>query len=320
MPNKKPTEAERAARRTADRQRIEQSAQALLSTEGWQRWVSVRARNGLSRYSFANQLLIAFTKPEATFVAGFKAWLDLGYCVRKGEKAIRIFAPIMVKERDPDTDQETGETIVHFKVVSVFDYSQVDPLPSGSPVALHPPQQPISGDSHSHLLEPLTAFAASIQFTVSLEAIAGPAGGWCDAQAKRIVIDAAAPANARVRALIHELTHALGIDYQHYGHQRAEVIVDTVTYIVAASVGMDVGGESIPYIAGWGENGAIEAVSEAAQTIDTLARRIEEAIEPGRDATRSAQNAIHGRSVRTPRSSTARSWCDRSRALRERPA
>jgi hypothetical protein len=26
-------------------------------------------------------------------VAGFKAWLALGYCVRRGEKALRIFAP-----------------------------------------------------------------------------------------------------------------------------------------------------------------------------------------------------------------------------------
>jgi hypothetical protein len=31
-------------------------------------------------------------KPDATRVAGFKAWLALGYCVRRGEKALRIFA------------------------------------------------------------------------------------------------------------------------------------------------------------------------------------------------------------------------------------
>jgi hypothetical protein len=31
-------------------------------------------------------------KPEATRVAGFKAWLAIGYCVRRGEKALRIFA------------------------------------------------------------------------------------------------------------------------------------------------------------------------------------------------------------------------------------
>jgi N-terminal domain of anti-restriction factor ArdC len=41
--------------------------------------------------SLANQLLIAMQKPEATRVAGFRAWLKLGYCVRKGESALRIW-------------------------------------------------------------------------------------------------------------------------------------------------------------------------------------------------------------------------------------
>ncbi len=46
------------------------------------------------------------------------------------------------------------------------------------------------------------------------------------------------------------------------------------------SVGLDVGGESIPYVAGWGEDGALEAIREYAQTIDTIARRIEDALDP----------------------------------------
>ena len=38
------------------------------------------------------------------------------------------------------------------------------------------------------------------------------------------------------------------------------------------------GGESIPYVAGWGEDGALEAIREYAQTIDTIARRIDDAV------------------------------------------
>jgi len=45
--------------------------------------------------------------------------------------------------------------------------------------------------------------------------------------------------------------------------------------VAAASVGLDVGGESIPYIAGWGETGALDAVTTFATTIDELARRVE---------------------------------------------
>lgn len=43
---------------------------------------------------------------------------------------------------------------------------------------------------------------------------------------------------------------------------------------------MDVGGESIPYIAGWGEDGALDAIRDYAATIDTIARRIEDALDP----------------------------------------
>jgi hypothetical protein len=56
-----------------------------------------------------------------------------------------------------------------------------------------------------------------------------------------------------------------------------------VTYCVLGSVGLDVAGETIPYIAGWGEEGALDAMREYAQTIDTIARRIEDALAAGRD-------------------------------------
>jgi len=56
------------------------------------------------------------------------------------------------------------------------------------------------------------------------------------------------------------------------------VLADTITFVVCSSVGLAVDGESIPYVAGWGEEGALDAVTEFAATIDTLARRIEDAI------------------------------------------
>jgi len=39
-------------------------------------------------------------KPDATFVIGFKAVLDLGYCVTKGHRAIRLLASLPIKEHD----------------------------------------------------------------------------------------------------------------------------------------------------------------------------------------------------------------------------
>lgn len=114
---------------------------------------------------------------RATFVAGFKQWLELGYCTRKGSRAIRIMAPMTVKQRDRQTGEETGETITLFKSVPVFSQDQVDPLPEGEPVPLEPPREPLTGDSHAHLLPRLQAFCESLGYSVSFEAIDGPAGG-----------------------------------------------------------------------------------------------------------------------------------------------
>jgi hypothetical protein len=61
--NRRPlTEQERDARRQADPERIEQAARALLTTDGWQRWIKVRASNGLSRYSLNNQCIILWRR------------------------------------------------------------------------------------------------------------------------------------------------------------------------------------------------------------------------------------------------------------------
>jgi hypothetical protein len=287
------TDEERDARRKADRDRIEQAARALLSTDGWQRWIMVRASNGLARYSLGNQMILAIEAYRRgitpTFVAGFRAWLQLNRVPRKGE-GIRILAPVSVKDRD-EHGGETGGERVFFKAVTVWDVTGTDPLPGMEPVALAPPAEPITGDSHHHLIAPLIAHAAELGYTVEIRdlPVHGP-GGWCDATRRQIVV-ASGSANQQVRTLTHELAHAHGVGYEQYTRAQAEVLVDCVTYCVLGSVGLDAGGESIPYIAGWGEDGALDAIREYAQTIDTIARRIEEALDAKPEPTSDAVKA-----------------------------
>jgi hypothetical protein len=275
------SQAERAERRRADRERLARAAEQLLSSEGWQRWVRVRSQAGLARLSLSNQLLVALARPDATFVAGFRGWLRFGYCVKKGERAIAIIAPRPVKERDRATGDETGETVMLFTTVFVFDRAQVAPIEGAEHAPLGPPCEPLTGDSHRHLIAPLRAFAGSLGFTVSFESIEGSAGGWCDSRNRRIVVDADQPGNAQLRILVHETIHALGVGYANHGRARAEVIVDTATHLVCSSVGLLVDGETIPYVAGWGEDGALKAVIEFARTIDELARQVEDVLAAG---------------------------------------
>jgi hypothetical protein len=286
MASRKITEAERAQRRAQDRERLEHAVRALLSSEGWERWVGVRSTNGLARYSFTNQILIATQRPDASYVAGFRAFLTLDRCVRKGERAIRIFAPMNIRARETDGAAEQTEAEgdgeqrprIVFRSVPVFDVSQTDPLPGTEPVPLHYPQQPITGSSHAHLLPPLTQLASELGYTVARRPLDGAADGWCDSRKREIAVNELLPANAQVRVLVHEIAHALGIGYRDYGRRRAEVLVDTVTYIVCGSAGLDTTGSSVPYIAGWGEKGELDAIRSYAQTIDTIARRIEDSL------------------------------------------
>jgi hypothetical protein len=75
-----PSEAERAERRARDRDRLQQAARELLTSDGRQRWV--RARALFHNYSLRNCLLLAAQCRErgidARRVVGFRAWLRLG--------------------------------------------------------------------------------------------------------------------------------------------------------------------------------------------------------------------------------------------------
>jgi hypothetical protein len=65
------TEEQRDACRAAERQLVKQAVEALMDSDGWARWLSVRRH--FHRYSLHNQLLIAFQNPAATRVARFKS-------------------------------------------------------------------------------------------------------------------------------------------------------------------------------------------------------------------------------------------------------
>jgi hypothetical protein len=139
------SDAERAdyrdGKRSEQRALVEASCREMLSSEGWRRFAETRAT--FHRYSFGNWQLIAYQRPDATQVAGFKSWQALGRQVRKGERAIRILAPMSVKERD-EQGNETDERLTFFRAVPVFDISQTDgdPLPEA-------PREPITGERMS---------------------------------------------------------------------------------------------------------------------------------------------------------------------------
>ena len=68
------------------------------------------AMSQFHNYSFQNILLIASQRPTATRVAGIRAWNELGRRVKRGEKGIMIFAPMIGYKRtvsDGDQSQQS---------------------------------------------------------------------------------------------------------------------------------------------------------------------------------------------------------------------
>jgi len=127
------------------------------------------------------------------------------------------------------------------------------------------------------VLEPLAAQAGELGYVMSYAELDGVRGGFCDYRAKRIVIEDGMAPNAKVRVAVHELCHALGVSSDRFERDRAEVIVECAAFVVCSGLGLQTGGESVPCLVGWGEDGALEAITEAAELIDAIAARIEQA-------------------------------------------
>jgi len=84
-PRRQPPDAEREQRRTAQRRELEHALEALLSSDGWRRWLRTRAT--LHAYSANNCLLIASQawaggSPRLTSPASGRGCAWVGACAR----------------------------------------------------------------------------------------------------------------------------------------------------------------------------------------------------------------------------------------------
>lgn len=278
------TAAYREEQRAKQADLMKEAVAQVLTSEGWRRWARLRAR--CNRYSFNNLCLIVSQRPDASVVMKYGDWKPFGRWVLPASEErgapIQIFAPLF---RRPTAEEIAAghdperKVLYAFKLVPVFDVSQTD----GDPLPEPPESQPITGDSHAHLIPLLENLAGQLGFMVVEKpaSLLHGAGGYCDYSNGVIaVLDEQAP-NAKVRTLIHELAHALGVKGttgSEYSRAQAEVIVETVTFIVADGLGLDTSGDSIPYVAGWGQADEAEAITKFGAIVDKVARQIEDAI------------------------------------------
>jgi antirestriction protein ArdC len=296
MPKSKPlTEQQRAARRAADREYSRQAVEQLRSSEGWQRWLKTRA--SFHRYSVTNQLLIALQRPTAKTVAGFRKWLALGYCVRKGETAIWIWAPCPPSAKKLQAWRDAGSKPeerpqTFFRLTAVFGDDEVDELPlPAEPAPIACPMRELTGDDLDYAIVPLIDLAGEIGSAVTIESIPAAHGlGYYDPRTKRIVISGDVAINEQVSVLCHELAHALvRADHQdgdrELDYASEELVAESVAFTVIRSLGIDADSASIPYLASWAESTELAVIEKTAGLIDRLAKRLEDALTPEADDT-----------------------------------
>lgn len=278
------------AKRTEQREMLEAAVEQLCSSEGWLTYL--RTRSKFHKYSFQNTILIALQRPNASQVGSARMWkADFNRTIIKGEKAIKIFAPVMVYLKDDagnvvtkDVDGKEVKLIdyIWYKTVPVFDVTQTE----GDPLPAEPEIQPIEGDSHSEYLLRAEQWADGQNYIIRFEekgkrakrGSANMSGG-----VSTITINSSYPVNSQVRTTIHELAHIYGgVDYTDYTRKQAEVIVESAAYMICQNVGLDTSGLSVPYIAGWGQDedpkAALKTLREFAGKIDELVTVITEAI------------------------------------------
>jgi antirestriction protein ArdC len=284
------TEHERAERRKREQQLTEQAVAQLRNSAGWQRWLTARARVGLRRLSIRNQLLVCLQDPTATYVAGFRAWLKLGYCVRRGTTShIRVWAPCPPSRKKLQAWRDAGAVAAdkpktHYRLEAVFSQAQVEPLPPpAEPVALDSPVAELEGNTLAWARGPLEKLAGQLGYRVVYRTLARGHGGRCIPKLKVIEISDEPSVNQQISVLCHELAHALvredrQADDPVLDYPAEELVAESVAHLAVSFVGLDASVAAVPYLASWAEDAAPDTFAHIAELVDRLARRLEDTI------------------------------------------
>ena len=236
---------------------------AVKQSSTYTAWL--KTMSAFHSYSFGNQLLIWSQLPTATRVAGFNKWKSLKRFVTKGQKGIRILAPLVRKAEEVSKSGTTEKVsrIAGFRVVSVFDISQTD----GEEI----PSLEVNATEGGETLLPLIESAiAELNISLTYKPLAGAYGL---SKGGAIEIEESLDTPGRCGVLVHELAHEL---LQHKANretttkEQRELEAESVAYAVLAHFGMNL--PSKFYLANYGITA--EMLTAALHTISATTKQI----------------------------------------------
>lgn len=265
------------AKQQAALEKLEQGILNIGTEADWRKYLNFHSK--FYNYSAKNSMLIYGQCPDASHVAGYKAWQKLKRQVRKGEKGIVILAPCKKKVEDEKTGDKAWK-IFGFTTATVFDISQTD----GDELE----ESDIKAKTtEAELYRNLKAFGEAQGFKVLEQAYPG-AYGVCIHKPSGIEIrvDPLLSVELRASVLAHELGHALMHNSDEYrGHSltsQKELEAESVAYCVTQYFGVaEDQKRSFAYITCWNRESdqALEqfksSMSAIAKTVKTIIEGIE---------------------------------------------
>ena len=235
------------------------------------------AMSRFHNYSFGNILEIARQKPTATRVAGLYAWNHLGRKVKKGEKGIRILAPIIGIKRKKDEEAEKDITkqntrvLVGFRNAYVFDVSQTD----GTELPTMREMRGTVGENRDRILSFIKNQGIELVFTDKIAPALGISYGG------RIAILPGQSEAEEFSTLVHELAHEM----LHKADRRTtttkivkETEAEAIAFVIGKAVGLDTGSASADYINLYHGNASL--LIESLEVIQQASAVILAALEP----------------------------------------
>ncbi|MEQ2527586.1 ArdC family protein [Bacillaceae bacterium CLA-AA-H227] len=247
---------------------IEEGVKSITSSDRYQEFLKFSSR--FYNYSINNQILIWVQKPNATFVAGFQTWKKMGRPVKKGEKGIRILAPVQVSVNKVNEDGE--EEVIKFnryQMISVFDISQTKgevPVPS-----LHEFVKEVEGETELYsMIREISPFPVE-----ELDDCKG-ADGYISLKTKEIKILSSNSTAHKLLTLIHEMAHGLLHSDRKNKPSRTvmEIEAESVGFIVCHALGIDTSVNSLGYLASYGGKATMNFVEDSKERINLTAKKI----------------------------------------------
>ncbi|HFI0535164.1 TPA: PBECR4 domain-containing protein [Streptococcus suis] len=269
---------------------LKEGVKNYLNSDQYKNFLTAMSK--LHHYSPRNLQLLLAQNPDVSVVASFKKWKeDYGRTVNKGEKSLRVWAPVQVVRKDKISGEpmldDNGKVIKDtvFKLVPVFDISQTSGKEFPTPVNVLEGKH----EDYANLYRAAKQVASDNGVTISISDTPGTSRGYYSPMENKIVLQKGMSEQQTLKTLFHEMAHSdlHNLDAkatQDFTRSTKELQAESVAYVVASHYGFDTSEYSFGYLANWTEDAATLSDLEAQLAIiqkeaNSLIQRLDQSLE-----------------------------------------